>query len=453
MPNTTMSTIEKSLNTPITSRSPLATAILATLITATPLASGAVMANTSSFNIDDSLEQQVIDWRRDIHQHPELGNQETRTAALVAEHLESLGMEVRTGVAETGVVAFLEGGQPGPTIALRADMDALPVAEKTDLPFASQATATYNGKEVPVMHACGHDNHVAMLMGAAEALAEMKDELRGNVLFVFQPAEEGVYDADTWGAKQMLEEGAFDEHPPEAVFGIHVVSSLHTGQLGYRAGPLLASSDTFEITVNGSQTHGASPWNGVDPIVTASQIVNNAQSIISRQVDIRTPSVLTFGIFEGGVRENIIPESVTLKGTLRNFDMDIRDQVFANLERMATSTAEANGANAEAHLHEGYPVTVNDPELVNAMLPVAQQLVGEENVVEVPMTTAAEDFSYYAEEVPGMFINLGITPPDQDLAEAAPNHSPHFFADEAALKTGTELFVNLVMNYPDRVDS
>ncbi|ALM52069.1 amidohydrolase [Halomonas huangheensis] len=434
--------------------STLATAIsTATLLTTLPIASSIAQASAPAFTIDDALEQQVIDWRRDIHQHPELGNQETRTAALIAEHLESLGLEVRTGVAETGVVAFLEGGKPGPTIALRADMDALPVEEKNDLPFASQATATYNGKQVPVMHACGHDTHVAMLLGAADALAEMKDQLRGNVLFVFQPAEEGVYEAESWGAEQMLAEGAFDEHPPEAVFGIHVVSSLHTGQLGYRAGPMLASSDTFEIDVTGSQTHGASPWNGVDPIVTASQIVTNAQSIVSRQVDIRTPSVLTFGIFEGGVRENIIPENVTLKGTLRNFDMDIRDQVFASLDRMATSTAEANGAHAEAHLHEGYPVTVNDPELVNAMLPVARELVGEEDLVEVPMTTAAEDFSYYAQEVPGMFINLGVTPPDENVADAAPNHSPHFFVDEAALKTGTELFVNMALRYPDQVDS
>ncbi|MGQ7249282.1 amidohydrolase [Halomonas sp. V046] len=425
-------------------------------LTAATLVAGATQALDVSAStdapatIDTALEQRVIDWRRDIHQHPELANQETRTAAVVADHLRSLGMQVRTGVAETGIVAFLQGGQPGPTIALRADMDALPVVEQVDLPFASRTTATYNGKEVGVMHACGHDNHVAMLMGAAEALTARKDELKGSILFIFQPAEEGVFDAESWGAKQMLAEGAFDEHPPQAVFGIHVTSGLHTGQLGYLAGPILASSDTFTIRVHGSQTHGAVPWNGVDPIVIGSQIVTNAQSIISRQVNItEAPSVLTFGIFDGGVRENIIPEGVTLKGTLRNFDMDVRDQVFASLSRMATATAEANGGSAESELTPGYPVTVNDPQLVETMLPTARRVAGADNVVEQGRRTAAEDFAYYAQEVPGMFVSLGITPPDQDLAEGAPNHSPRFRVDEDALKVGTELFINLALDYAE----
>lgn len=398
--------------------------------------------------IDAELEKQIIEWRRDIHQHPELGNQETRTAALVADHLRELGLEVQTGIAVTGVVGLLEGGKPGPTIALRADMDALPVTEQVDLPFASRVTTVLNGEEVGVMHACGHDAHVAMLMGAAEQLAAMRDELAGNVLFIFQPAEEGVSGADSWGAEQMVAEGLFEQYQPEAVFGIHVMTSMHTGQVGYRTGPTLASSDTFEITVKGHQTHGGMPWNGVDPIVIASQIVNNSQAIISRQVDIsEAPSVLSYGIIQGGVRQNIVPDTVTLRGTLRNFDGQTRQQVIDSLTRIAESTASANGATAEVTVKEGYPVTVNNPALVEAMLPITRQVVGADQLVQASMRTPAEDFAFFAREIPGMYVTLGATPEDRPLAEAAPNHSPYFQLDEDALAIGTNLFVNWALGY------
>lgn len=407
-----------------------------------------VLASETAIGIDADLEQHVIEWRRDIHQHPELGNQETRTAGLVADHLRSLGMEVQTGIAVTGAVGLLKGAKPGPTIAFRADMDALPVTEQVDLPFASKVTTQLNGEEVGVMHACGHDAHVAMLMGAAEQLASMRDELEGNVLFIFQPAEEGVPGAEIWGAEQMLAEGLFEQYQPEAVFGIHMMTSMHTGQVGYRSGPVLASSDTFEITVNGQQTHGGMPWNGVDPILTAAQIVTNSQSIVSRQTDITSaPTVLSYGVIEGGSRENIIPESVTLKGTLRNFDMDVRERIFGSLTQVAEATAHGQHAEAHVHIREGYPVTINDPALLERMLPITREVAGEGNLVETPLRTPAEDFSFFALEVPGMYVTLGATPADQDLAMAAPNHSPYFQLDEDALRTGTELFINWALGY------
>nr|WP_300310872.1 amidohydrolase [Halomonas sp.] len=414
------------------------------------LAPSFAFAQSSPVSIDNTLAAKVIEWRRDIHQHPELGNQETRTAGLVADHLKSLGMEVRTGIAVTGVVGFLEGGKPGPTIALRADMDALPVTEQVDLPFKSEATARLDGKEVGVMHACGHDGHVAMLMGAAEQLAAMRDELHGNILFIFQPAEEGMSNVDSWGAKQMLDEGIFDDYAPEAIFGIHLGTNLHTGTVAYRSGPILASSDSFEIRVKGRQTHGGLPWNGIDPIVTASQIVTNSQSIVSRQVDLSSaPAVISYGIIDGGLRQNIIPDEVRMEGTIRNFDMDIRSQVLESLTRVAESTAQAQGAEAEVHIHEGYPVTVNDPQLTEKMLTVLREVVGDDKVIETALRMPSEDFSYYAQEVPGMFVMLGATPADTPLSEAAPNHSPHFNIDEEALETGTNLLVNWAMRYSE----
>lgn len=414
--------------------------ILGVSLFSTPL-----LAQSSSVSIDSGLENKIIEWRRDIHANPELSNHETRTAALVADHLRELGMEVETGVAKTGVVGFMKGGKPGPTVAFRADMDALPVTEQVDLPFKSTVTSTYQGEEVGVMHACGHDGHVAMLMGAAEQLAEMREELEGNILFIFQPAEEGAEHAEIWGAKQMLAEGLFKRYQPDAVFGIHLASDTNTGVIGYRSGPFLASADAFEIKVIGEQTHGAKPWNGVDPIVTAAQIVTNSQAIITRQIDsTAAPSILSYGKIRGGNRSNIIPDSVTMEGTLRNFDMQIRQEVFERLQRVAESTAEANGAKAEVTIHDdgGYPVTINNPELVEAMLPMTRQVAGDDNVIEKPLAMGAEDFSYFALEVPGMFVTLGVTPPGDDPEEAASNHSPYFQVDEDALKVGTNLYVN-----------
>lgn len=398
--------------------------------------------------ISAELEQKVIEWRRDFHQHPELSNREFRTAEKITEHLQSLGLEVQTGVAHTGVVAILKGGKPGPLVALRADMDALPVVEKTDVPFKSTAVSEYRGQEVGVMHACGHDLHVAMLMGAAEQLVNMQDDLAGSVMFIFQPAEEGAPADEEGGAELMLEEGLFADTKPEAVFGIHVWSAGTTGTIGYRSGPLMASSDRFEINVKGRQTHGSRPWGGVDPIVAAGQIIANTQSIVSRQIDItKAPAVLSFGIVEGGVRNNIIPDEVYLEGTIRNFDMDNRQQIFADLKRTAEHTAAASGAEAHVHIDEGYPVTVNNPELTAMMLPTIQKVAGADNVKVNPLVTGAEDFSFYALETPGLFVFLGITPEGQDPAEAPSNHSPYFYADEASLKTGTELYVNWVIDY------
>lgn len=398
--------------------------------------------------ISAQLEQQIIEWRRDFHQNPELSNREFRTSKVVAAHLESLGLEVQTGIAHTGVVGVLKGAKPGPTIALRADMDALPVVEQTDVPFKSTVISEYRGKEVGVMHACGHDLHTAMLMGAAEKLVSIKDDIQGTIVFIFQPAEEGAPKGEEGGAQLMLKEGLFDTNRPEAVFGIHVGSALPVGFVAYREGPLMASSDRFEITVKGTQTHGSRPWGGVDPIVAAGQIIGNTQTIVSRRVDItKAPAVVSFGIVEGGVRNNIIPDDVYLEGTIRNFDMGNRAQIFEDLKTTAEMTAKASGAHAHVHIEEGYPVTINNPELTKKMLPTIKRVVGKQKVLESPLITGAEDFSFYALEVPGLFVFLGVTPLDQNPATAPSNHSPLFYADESALKVGTEIYVNWALDY------
>jgi amidohydrolase len=398
--------------------------------------------------ISAQLEQKVIEWRRDLHQHPELSNREFRTAKVIAKHLKDLGLEVQTGIAHTGVVGVLVGGKPGPTIAMRADMDALPVIEQTDLPFKSTAKAEYRGKEVGVMHACGHDLHMAMLMGAAEKLTSMKDEVAGTIVFIFQPAEEGAPNDEEGGAELMLKEGLFTKHKPEVVFGIHVWSAGNTGHIGYREGPLMASSDRFEITVKGRQTHGSRPWGGVDPIVAAGQIIGSTQTIVSRQVNItKAPAVISFGIIEGGVRNNIIPDEVYLEGTIRNFDMDNRAQIFKNLKTTAEMTAKATGAEAHVHIDEGYPVTINDIDLTRNMLPTIERVAGKDKVHVNDLVTGAEDFSFFALEVPGLFVFLGVTPEGENAVSAPSNHSPFFYADEKSLKTGTELYVNWVLDY------
>ncbi|MGK0382271.1 MAG: amidohydrolase [Flavobacteriales bacterium] len=398
--------------------------------------------------ISEQLEQKVIEWRRDLHQHPELSNREFRTAKVIAEHLNELGLEVQTGIAHTGVVGVLTGGKPGPTIALRADMDALPVIEQTDLPFKSTAKSEYRGKEVGVMHACGHDLHMAMLMGAAEKLTAMKNDIAGTIVFIFQPAEEGAPKGEEGGAELMLKEGLFTQHKPDVVFGIHVWSAGNTGHIGYREGPLMASSDRFEITVKGRQTHGSRPWGGVDPIVAAGQIIGSTQTIVSRQVNItKAPAVISFGIIEGGVRNNIIPDEVYLEGTIRNFDMGNRAQIFENLKTTAEMTAKATGAEAHVHIDEGYPVTINDIELTQKMLPSIERVAGKDKVHVNDLVTGAEDFSFFALEVPGLFVFLGITPEGKDAKSAPSNHSPFFYADEKALRTGTELYINWALDY------
>ena len=388
----------------------------------------------------------VIVWRRDIHQHPELSNRETRTAKLVADHLTSLGMEVRTGVAHTGVVGVLRGGRPGPVVALRADMDALPVTEMVDLPFKSVATGEYNGARVGVMHACGHDNHVAILMGVAEILAGMRERIPGTVKFIFQPAEEGAPTGERGGAAMMIDEGVLTNPAPGAIFGLHVWPEP-VGQITYRSGPLMAASDRLNIVVRGKQTHGAVPWGGIDPIVLSSQIVLALQTIPSRQVDVtNTPAIVTVGLIQGGTRFNIIPDSVVMQGTVRTFDEGIRADVKQRITRTVQSIAQSVGATASVDFgSDGNPVTYNDPALVAKMLPTLQAAAGAANVRIGPLSTPAEDFAHFQKRIPGFYFFLGIVPRGQDAATAPRNHSPYFFADEGALPVGVRALAGVAL--------
>jgi len=398
--------------------------------------------------IDPALEKKVIEWRRHLHQNPELSNREYKTSAYVEKHLRSLGLEVETGVAHTGVVAILKGGKPGPLVALRADMDALPVAEQTDLPFASKVTTVYRGQETGVMHACGHDTHVAILMGVAEALTKQKEQMQGDVMFIFQPAEEGAPEGEEGGAALMLKEGLFAKRKPDAAFGLHITSSLPVGYAGLRAGPLMASEDSFEITLTGRQTHGSRPWNGVDPIVAAAQLINATQTIISRQVDVtKAPAVVSFGAIKGGIRSNIIPDEVELIGTIRTFDQDMRADIKRRFAKTVDLVAQTNNAGSHVHIMEGYPVTVNSEELVEKFTPSLKSVFGEQKVVTTPLVTGAEDFSYYALEVPSIFFFLGGTESGVDPATAPSNHSPRFKIDEDALALGVDALVKLTQDY------
>nr|WP_227006771.1 amidohydrolase [Shewanella donghaensis] len=405
------------------------------------------MAKTpDAAQLANDVESKVLEWRRDLHQHPELSNREFRTSKVIAKHLESLGLEVQTGVAHTGVVAILKGAKPGPLIGIRADMDALPVTEVVDLPFASKATDTYRNQTVGVMHACGHDTHVAMLMGVAENLVKSKDSLAGDVMFIFQPAEEGAPAGEEGGAELMLKEGLFAKRKPDQVFGMHVTSSLPTGVIGLRSGPAMASEDSFTITVKGRQTHGSRPWGGVDPIVASAQIINSVQTIISRRVDVtKAPAVVSFGAINGGIRSNIIPDEVELIGTIRTFDQDMRADIKVKLAEIADLSAKTLGATATTVIDAGYPVTVNNPELVAKMRPVISDVVGADKLIEPGLITGAEDFSYYALETPGLFYFLGVTPEGTDPATVASNHSPAFYVDEKALKVGVETMTQLAL--------
>jgi amidohydrolase len=373
-----------------------------------------------------------------------------RTAQVIAKHLRSLGLEVRTQVGVTGVVALLKGGKPGPTIGLRADMDALPVTERVDVPFKSTVTATYRGEKVGVMHACGHDAHVAILMGVAEVLAGMRDRLPGQVLFVFQPAEEGPPEGERGGASLMLDEGAFDLARPEAMFGLHVIASLPTGVIGYRSGPFMAGSDAFSIVIEGRQTHGSRPWGGVDPIVTAGQVLVGLQTIVSRQIDITEfPVVLSVGAIKGGIRFNIIPDSVEMIGTIRTFTKDVRADVVQRMETTAQQIAAANGAKATLKFRPevSIPPVINDAGLTRRALPTLERVAGRDKVRTVSLQTTAEDFSYFGNAVPSLFFWVGITPPDRDPATVAFNHSPLFYVDESGLPTGTRALLNLAVDY------
>lgn len=395
-----------------------------------------------------AVESKVIAWRRDIHQHPELGNREHRTAKLVADHLRALGYEVRTEVAHTGVIGVLRGGRPGRVVALRADMDALPVNEQVDLPFASKVRTTYNGQDVGVMHACGHDVHTSVLMGVAEVLAGMRERLPGTVKLIFQPAEEGPPAGEQGGAELMLREGAFDAPKPEAVFGLHVMSVAEAGQVVYRPGPLMAAADMLHIRIRGRQTHGAMPWGGIDPVVVSAQVVMGLQTLASRQMNLTTaPVIVTVATVHGGVRNNIIPDEVEMTGTIRTFDLAMQDDLHARIRRTAEQIAAAAGATAEVTIDRGYPVTVNDPALTERMVPTLERALGEANVNVGPVTMGAEDFSYFAREVPGFFFFLGTRPKGQPVHLAAPNHSPHFFVDESTIASGVRGLAHLAVDY------
>ena len=414
---------------------------------ASPAESGAAASDERIARAVTEIEDELLAWRRDLHQHPELGNREHRTAGIVAQHLRALGLDdVRTGVAHTGVIGVLRGGRPGPVVALRADMDALPVTEQVDLPFASKERAVYNGQEVGVMHACGHDVHTSVLMGAASVLAGMREELPGTVLFLFQPAEEGPPEGEEGGATLMIAEGAIDDPRPDAIFGLHTWP-LPVGQLGYRAGGMMAGAEIMRIEVRGRQTHGAVPWGGVDPIVVAAQIVLGLQTISSRQISATSPLVISVGSIHGGNRNNIIPELVEMEGTVRILDPAIHDDVAARIERTVAKIAESAGATATVSLEQQTVVTYNDPVLTRRMEPSLRRVVGEANLLEIEPITAAEDFSYFQERVPGLYFFLGINDPGVGFGEAAMNHSPRFRVNEDALEVGVRALVTLAVDF------
>ena len=407
-----------------------------------------------------SVNQDVIDLRHTIHQNPELGNMEVKTAALVADRLKALGIEVRTQVGKTGVVGVLKGGLPGPVVALRADMDALPVKEMNDLPYASKATGIRLGKTVPVMHACGHDTHTAMLLGAARVLAEHRDQVAGTVVFLVQPAEEGAADVDDSqtdtliGAQAMIRDGALDAPKVEAIFGVHVMAGYPTGHLYYKAGTVLNSSDQFRITLNGQQTHGSAPWSGADPIVASSAVIGGLQTLVSRRADLsQGMAVVSVGTINGGSASNIIPQSVELTGTIRSNSPAIRDTILKKMPPLVQGIASAYETRGDLLLLNHTPVTVNNPGLTEAMVP-ALELAAPGKVERLPASLSpSEDFSYYAQKVPGLFVFLGATPADQDMASAPNNHSPYFTADDATLATGVKAHVQFVLNYPGRANS
>jgi amidohydrolase len=396
----------------------------------------------------NDVEPKVIEWRRDFHQNPELSNREFETSKKIAAFLKSLGLEVQTGIAHTGVVGILNGNKPGPVVALRADMDALPVTERTPVPFASKVISEYNGIETGVMHACGHDTHIAMLMGTAEVLSKMKNEINGTVKFIFQPAEEGNPDGEEGGAKLMVEEGVLKNPDVDVIFGIHIDAFLNIGQIGYKPGGIMAEAQRFEIKVKGKQAHGASPWSGVDPIVISAQIINGLQTIISRDTELtKEAAVITVGMIQGGLRYNIIPEEVKMIGTIRTLDEQMRLKLNELMRVRVLAIAEAYGGKATIEITTSAPLTFNDLELTANSLPVLNSVAGQENVLLVDAITGAEDFSYFQKEVPGFYFFVGGKPLDVPLENIADHHTPDFFIDESGLKLGVQSFVNLTLDY------
>jgi amidohydrolase len=398
----------------------------------------------------DALEPKIIAWRRDFHEHPELGNHEFRTSEIIAKHLRSLGIEVKTGVATTGVVGLLKGDKPGPVVALRADMDALPVTERVNIPFASKVKTMFNGQETGVMHACGHDSHMAILMGVAEVLSSMKKDLHGTVKFIFQPAEEGLPAGEAGGAEEMVKEGVMENPKVDAVFGLHIQSYQPAGTITYRPGGDMAAVNPMKIVVTGKQAHGAYPWSSVDPIVVSAQIINSLQTIVSRNLQVtRNGAVVTIGAINGGNRSNIIPESVTMIGTIRTLNNEDEKMVIERVKTIATKTAEAAGATAEVTIpfEHHYPITYNNPELVAQMLPTLQATAGAGNVSLRNAETGAEDFSFYEQKAPGIFIHLGGMPKGGDPVTAPAHHTPDFFIDESGFTLGVKALCNLTIDY------
>lgn len=403
---------------------------------------------TKAFLAADKIEPKCIEWRRDFHQNPELGNREFRTARIIAAHLKSLGIETTENVAKTGVIGILKGGKPGPCIALRADIDALPVTERVNIPFASKQKTTYNGQEVGVMHACGHDTHTAILMSVAEILSGMKNELAGTIKFVFQPAEEGPPEGEEGGAALMVKEGVMDNPKVDAIFGLHIMSDIEAGKIEYKPGAYMASADWFTIKVKGKGSHGSKPWKGVDPIQTAAQIIEGLQNIVSRQMELtKAPVVITVGKINGGVRQNIISEECEMSGTIRTLDSKMQSDVHQRIKWTAEKIAEANGATADVTIDTKTLVTYNTPELVKKMLPSFEFAAGAGNVKEGEWTTGAEDFSYYGTKAPALFFFLGGSPKGKDPKSAPPHHTADFFVDEVGMKTGIRAFCSLVIDY------
>ena len=401
-------------------------------------------------------EAETIQLRHHIHQHPELGNMEFETSKLVQQQLKSYGIEVKTGFAKTGVIGILKGAKSGPTMALRADMDALPIEEKTQLAFASKTKAMYQGKEVSVMHACGHDAHTAMLLGAAKVLAEHRDKLAGTVVFIFQPAEEGGADVDNFtqgaeiGSRKMIADGALKNPKPEVIFGLHVMAGMPSNNLFYKEGAILNSADHLRIQVNGKQVHGSMPWDGRDPIYAASQMINNLQSLISRRSNLtQGMGVISIGSIQGGTTGNVIPEQVNMVGTIRSNNEDIRQNLLKNIPIMLEHNALANDVQAKVEIAAYAPVTSNNPTLTRLMQPTLKQVAGENKLhVMNNNASASEDFSYYGQLMPSLFVFLGATHPSQKMDQAAPNHNPYFTVDDATLKTGVELHIRFIQDYP-----
>jgi amidohydrolase len=422
--------------------------LIAFLFSSLPFFSNAQSFSAAIEKNAAAVNDSVITWRRYLHQYPELSNREFKTAVFIAAHLKAMGIDVKTNVGKTGVVGILKGGKPGPIVALRADMDALPVVERVNIPFASKEKGEYNGEVVGVMHACGHDSHVAILLGTASTLAKMKKDVPGTVVFIFQPAEEGPPGTEEGGAPLMMKEGVMTDPKVDAVFGLHIKSDAEIGTIRYKSGSFMASSDWFTIKVKGKQSHGSQPWSGIDPIVVAAQIINGLQTIVSRQEELtKAPVVITVGTIRSGVRPNIIPEELTMEGTIRTLDSKMQQDVHERIKITATKIAEASGATAEVSISTKTLVTYNDPELVKQMLPSLQTAAGADKVIESDWTTGAEDFSYYGLKAPAFFFNLGGMPKGMDPKKAAPHHTPDFYIDDSMLDVGIKAFCNIIFDY------